>query len=121
MTLLTDKLIQLILSDMKEREAFGQKKYNSFVTVYNNRNLLQESYEEILDLCVYLKGHILRLQKASEVPSVWQEVMRDLEELTKGYTVDISTPLSRVYWNSIQNLYLIKQELLNQNLSKETL
>lgn len=117
MTPLTDNplISQSILSDMKEREAFGHKKYNSFVTVYNNRNLLQETYEEALDFAVYLKGHLLRLEKAPEVPSVWQEVIKDFEEFTRCGTVCTSPALREVYWNCINNLAIIKEHLLVQS------
>lgn len=117
MTPLTDNplISQSILSDMKEREAFGQKKYNSFVTVYNNRNLLQETYEEALDFAVYLKGHLLRLQRAPEVPSVWQEVIKDYKYYSEASTYDISSPLLGVYWNNIFNLIVLKEHLLVQS------
>lgn len=46
----------LVIEDLKERKAFGLKKYKTELQPFNGRSFLQDAYEEALDLCAYLRG-----------------------------------------------------------------
>lgn len=48
----------LVIEDMKDRKAFGLRKYDSLLQPHNGRSFLQDAYEEVLDLSVYLRGRI---------------------------------------------------------------
>lgn len=45
----------MVIKDMQERDKFGREKYGTPLQPLNGRNPLVDSYEEILDLCVYMK------------------------------------------------------------------
>ena len=46
----------LVIEDMKARKAHGLSKYQSLLQPNNGRSMLQDAYEEILDLAAYLRG-----------------------------------------------------------------
>lgn len=48
----------LVVEDMKKRDAFGKSKYGVHLQAFNGRDVLQDAYEEALDLCVYLRQAI---------------------------------------------------------------
>lgn len=45
----------LVIMDMKNRDALGRNKYNTPLQPFNGRDALQDAYEEALDLVVYLR------------------------------------------------------------------
>lgn len=45
----------LVIRDMKQREIFGFKKYNKFLTEKTDEDMLQHLYEELLDGAVYIR------------------------------------------------------------------
>lgn len=54
-----------VIADIKLREAKGIAKYGTSLYTYNNRNALQDLYEELLDACQYLKQLLLE-QEAND-------------------------------------------------------
>ena len=48
----------LVMLDMGKRNFVGEKKYNTPLQPFNGRDVLQDAYEEALDLCVYLRQAI---------------------------------------------------------------
>jgi hypothetical protein len=48
----------LVISDMKQRDWIGNKKYNTRLQPFNGRDALVDAYQEALDLCVYLRQAI---------------------------------------------------------------
>ena len=50
----------LVIADMERRKAFGLAKYGTTLTADNGRDHLQDAYEEVLDLAVYLKCEMER-------------------------------------------------------------
>jgi len=50
---------QAVIEDMKSRDRFGREKYGTPLQPNNGRNALQDAYEEVLDLAVYLKQKIM--------------------------------------------------------------
>jgi hypothetical protein len=48
----------LVADDLRERKAFGLRKYGTTLTTHNGRDPLVDAYEEALDLCVYLRQAI---------------------------------------------------------------
>lgn len=50
---------EVVIKDMKERNALGTKRYNTPLQAFNGRNALIDAYQESLDLAVYLRQRIL--------------------------------------------------------------
>lgn len=46
----------LVLADIEERKQHGIRKYGTALQAGNGRSMLQDAYEEVLDLAVYLRG-----------------------------------------------------------------
>lgn len=49
------KILSQVYNDLKERDRKGIETYGRSLTTFNGRNSLQDAYEEVLDLAVYLK------------------------------------------------------------------
>ena len=47
---------ELVMGDMKSRLKLGIERYGTGLQAGNGRDMLQDAYEEALDLCVYLRG-----------------------------------------------------------------
>jgi len=56
---------ECVIADIRERMEHGKRKYGTALQPHNGRNMLQDAYEEALDLCVYLKGALLE----QEIPA----------------------------------------------------
>lgn len=48
----------LVIADMRERDAAGARKYGTRLQPLNGRDSLVDAYQEALDLCVYLRKAI---------------------------------------------------------------
>lgn len=48
----------LVMADIEARKELGLKKYGTLLQPFNGRNMLQDAYEESLDLCIYLRGRL---------------------------------------------------------------
>lgn len=48
----------LVIKDIEQRKQYGLNKYDSLLQTFNGRNFLQDAYEEVQDLIVYLKGSL---------------------------------------------------------------
>lgn len=46
---------ELVLQDMRLRDAMGREKYGVPLQPFNNRDALWDAYQEALDLVVYLR------------------------------------------------------------------
>lgn len=46
----------LVIADIEDRKEFGIKKYGTALQSGNGRSMLQDAYEEALDLAIYLRG-----------------------------------------------------------------
>ena len=51
-------VLDLVFDDMTSRDQVGRKRYGTPLQGFNGRDMLQDAYEEALDLCVYLRGAI---------------------------------------------------------------
>ena len=61
----------LVVNDIEDRKQFGINKYGTALQSGNGRDMLQDAYEEVLDLAIYLRGMkdedhhlLLELQRA---------------------------------------------------------
>jgi len=54
----------LVQKDMEARNEFGKMKYGTPLQPNNGRDVLQDAYEEALDLCVYLRQAIYERDNA---------------------------------------------------------
>ena len=52
------KITPLVIADLEERRRFGTAKYGEELTAFNERDALQDAYQEALDLVVYLRQAI---------------------------------------------------------------
>lgn len=48
----------LVIADMKARDAEGRRKYGVPLQPHNGRDVLVDAFQEALDLCVYLRQAI---------------------------------------------------------------
>lgn len=55
----------LVREDLLHRKEHGLRKYNSLLQPYNGRSMLQDAYEEVLDLAVYLRGALEEERQAA--------------------------------------------------------
>ncbi len=51
-------ITDLVINDLSERKRVGTAKYGTPLQAFNDRDALQDAYEEALDLCQYLKQAI---------------------------------------------------------------
>lgn len=49
-------LWELVVEDMKGRDAYGRNKYGTVLSPNNGRDFLIDMYQELLDAVVYLRG-----------------------------------------------------------------
>lgn len=68
----------LVAEDMMARKAHGLRKYNSLLQAFNGRSALQDAYEEILDLAVYLRQAIEEQETSSDIPDPFPETGRSI-------------------------------------------
>ena len=59
---MNNEIIKLI----EKRLEAGAKKYGEEMDVFDGRDWLQETIEEILDACVYLSALLLKIKKESK-------------------------------------------------------
>lgn len=57
----------LVIVDMARRKEFGLAKYGTILQAGNGRNALQDAYEEVLDLAVYLRQRIEEDRESAEI------------------------------------------------------
>ena len=57
-----------MIAELEARKQFGIKKYGQPLTAENELDMLQEAYEESLDLCVYLRCAIEKKRDATLSP-----------------------------------------------------
>lgn len=53
----------LVMKDIRERDEYGQRKYNTRLQPFNGRDALIDAYQEALDLIVYLRQLIYERDK----------------------------------------------------------
>lgn len=58
---------ELVIADMDKRNQFGIEKYGTPLQAHNGRDALQDAYEEVLDLAVYLRQAIEERNNPSNV------------------------------------------------------
>ena len=63
----------MVIADIEDRKALGIQRYGTLLHPHNGRDMLQDAYEEALDLCVYLRGCIAE-RDASEAPRTFDGV-----------------------------------------------
>lgn len=49
---------ELVIADMRERDAMGARKYGTRLRAGDGRDSLVDAYQEVLDLAVYLRKAI---------------------------------------------------------------
>ena len=55
---ISEDVLALVLSDMRDRDAVGRERYGTPLTSGNNRDHLVDGYQEMLDACVYLMNEL---------------------------------------------------------------
>lgn len=49
------EITSLVIRDMEARRVLGKERYGVALQAFNGRDALQDAYEEVLDLCQYLR------------------------------------------------------------------
>lgn len=52
--------VDQVMEDLLARKQLGIERYGQPLRADNSRDMLQEAYEEALDLCVYLRAELER-------------------------------------------------------------
>ncbi len=68
----------LVIEDMKKRDLTGRAKYGVPLQAGNGRKQLQDAYEEVLDLAVYLRAEIEERGRAQI--RTWREAAQVMRE-----------------------------------------
>jgi hypothetical protein len=70
----------MVISDLRDREALGVRRYGTKLQAGNGRNALRDAYDECLDMAVYLKQAIVEAESIEETGPVaardWQPPVR---------------------------------------------
>ena len=53
----------LVVNDMRQREVMGYNKYNKYLSVNTDEDMLQHLYEELLDASMYVRTLIEQKKK----------------------------------------------------------
>lgn len=53
----------LVVNDMRQREVMGYNKYNKYLSVNTDEDMLQHLYEELLDASMYIRTLIEQRKK----------------------------------------------------------
>lgn len=70
----------MVIQDIEERKRIGLAKYGTLLQAGNGRDMLQDAYDEVIDLAIYLRGEIEERRKNEEV-TITQRVLALAEEL----------------------------------------
>ena len=76
-----DEVTKDVMLDLAERSRKGHKKYGTTLHENNHQNMLQHSYEEVLDLAQYLKKEITTLNTVQDL------VKKHANDAELGYAI----------------------------------
>lgn len=118
----------MVIEDMRARDAMGRAKYGTPLQPFNGRDALWDSYQESLDLCVYLRQAIYerdkRMEKKYRVLSIAELNSAIHKILVTGRAIN-QIQMSYPYW--IDTIDLVKpsfsavSEFQAENIHKITL
>lgn len=100
---------ELVIEDLKERLAFGVRKYNEPLRAFNGRDALKDAYDEALDGITYLKQAVIEIEAQRKLHSVLLEESAWYEELGSRVRVELdSRPKDwaqvKSYWPALADL-----------------
>jgi len=76
-----------VIADMRERDATGRAKYGVPLQAFNGRKPLIDAYQEVLDLAVYLRQHVIEdREKDVELKRLRTEL--DMAERMEGQALE---------------------------------
>lgn len=85
-------VLNYVLEDLRDRANMGLEKYGTYLKTHNGRSALWDSYQEALDLCMYLRQKIL--EETRDLEHENQMLRASLGELLEQYELSDST-----YWH----------------------
>ena len=56
-------VVDIVLSDIRERAEMGKQKYGFYLQTNNGRDPLWDAYQEAIDLVMYLRQELLEKEK----------------------------------------------------------
>ena len=68
---------ELVIADMRERDASGRAKYGGPLQPFNGRRPLVDAYQEVLDLAVYLRQQLYETEARERVGELIQDERDD--------------------------------------------
>ena len=93
----------LVVHDMHERDAFGERKYGMRLRAFDGRSTLADAYQEALDLAVYLRKRLYEEQ--APLPADVAEVRR-----AAGITIAPESALHRALQERTDELERVRAE-----------
>lgn len=78
---MSGSVLARVQSDISARVAMGALQYGEPLTTFNKRNALQDAYEEVLDLCNYLRQDIEEQLHPGRRTEVLPLVLVDMAEV----------------------------------------
>lgn len=83
----------MVIDDMRQRDAVGRERYGTPLQIHNGRDALQDAYAEALDLVVYLRQAI---EEQAPVPVIECSeaiyLRYRLEHLAEGLRFNVDNP-----------------------------
>lgn len=70
------RLIDLVLEDIRERDAVGRKRYGTPLTTHNGRDPVVDAYQELLDAVVYTRQAML--EGAALMDIIYERLLHDV-------------------------------------------
>lgn len=79
----------LVVADILERKEFGVRKYGTPLQPFNGRSFLQDSYEEVLDLAVYLRGKLEEEREERQGLEALRRILDDYDHSMPAHVADM--------------------------------
>ncbi len=74
---------ELVLKDIQQRADFGMKKYGVPLYPFDKRRTLQDAYEEVLDLAIYLRKEMEERKQIEEVQADLYEWLHESSRVSR--------------------------------------
>ena len=104
----------LVIADIEERKSHGIRKYGTALQSGNGRNMLQDAYEEALDLAIYLRGALDEQGRDDARRTAFAEVSRAMNLVADVWERDGSDPCRVRITREYANAYRLYAEGLGE-------
>lgn len=84
-----EAIADLVIVDHHDRKAHGINVYGTPCQPFNGRNALQDAYEEVLDLSIYLKQAIVEKEESRDLHAKVQHMQALARDYLENYRQDM--------------------------------